>query len=63
MRDNSDAFLVSSSQGRLNSLEMGALRHLQCSSLQDFQVMNLLCSALKFVNEAEDVKTMKRVII
>jgi hypothetical protein len=55
--------LVSSCAGKVKCKEIGALRHLECSSLQDFQVIGLLGEALKAVRRAKIAEKMKCALI
>jgi hypothetical protein len=63
LRESEATFLVSLWEGELKSRDIGALTHLECSSQQDHQVMQLLGAALTAVQRAKEAEAIKCVIV
>jgi hypothetical protein len=59
LRESEATFLVSLRKGKMKCRDIGALRHLECSSQQDHLVMQLLGAALTAVQRAKEAEAIK----
>jgi Ras family len=59
LREIKNVNSVSLRKGKMMCREIGALRHLECSSKQDHLVMQLLGAALKAVQRAKEDEAIK----